>query len=194
MSVEHQRPWTLTRSALDLLLRRLHAAPETAVVEYETMRRKLVTFFELRGLVAPDVLADETLDRVARRLEQGEVVEHMRAYCYGVAKRVVLEQERARARERAALDSHGPRPPAGGDAEQAEVRIAILERCLKALPQGDRALILDYYKSNGSASGETRERLAARLGITYGSLKTRAHRIRNRLERGLRKSLEGAGE
>ena len=51
-------------------------------------------------------------------------------------------------------------------------------------------LIVGYYQGDGHGKG--RRRLAQRLGITYSSLKTRAHRIRNALEGCLHECLEAS--
>jgi hypothetical protein len=55
--------WTLNPTALASLIERLGAGDPQ---EYETIRRKLIGFLELRGALRPEVAADETLDRVAR--------------------------------------------------------------------------------------------------------------------------------
>ena len=66
--------------------------------------------------------------------------------------------------------------------ELAEARTACLERCLRKLPEQSHALIVSYYQGRGGAHLKERKVLARRLGITYESLKTRAHRIRKALE------------
>lgn len=177
--------WRLTQEAFERLLGQLGSDAESAAREYETIRRRLIDLFDWRGVVAPEALADETLDRVARKLDEGERVEHLRAYCYGVARRVVLEWEKRRAREAVALrelSRRGPHEPA----TDAEARVAALESCLRQMPAGDRELIVEYYRGEGKAHLPDRRALAARLGVTYVTLKTRAHRIRARLEAALR--------
>ena len=182
--------WSLTPEAFDRLLGRLGADAEAAAREYETIRGRLNNFFDWRGAVSPEALADETLDRVARRLDEGETVEHLRAYCYGVAKRVLLEWEKQRAREQVALRDFRPGSANDELSSTVEGRVACLERCLRELPDDSRELIVGYYQGAGRSHLEGRKLLADRLGITYATLKTRAHRIRARLEEALRGSLE----
>jgi DNA-directed RNA polymerase specialized sigma24 family protein len=184
------RRWSLTREALERLLDQLGSDSEAAAREYETTRHRLIDFFDWRGARAPEALADETLDRVARRLDEGETVEHLRAYCYGVAKRVLLESEKQRAREQVALRDFRPGPANDEVSSTVEARVACLERCLRELPDDCRELIVGYYQGAGRSHLEGRRLLADRLGITYATLKTRAHRIRARLEEALRGSLE----
>jgi DNA-directed RNA polymerase specialized sigma24 family protein len=186
MSSEPNGRWRLNREAFDRLLRRLDEAPEAAGREYEAIRRKLVYFFEIRGAVPSEALADTTIDRVAQKLDAGEPIGHLRAYFYGVAKRVLLEWEKTRAREHAAMATL-PQLTETETAEAREAQVSCLERCLGRLPDGSRELIVSYYQCGPT---EVRKGLAHRLGISYSSLKTRAHRIRCHLEACLRRCLE----
>jgi len=184
--------WSLTREAFDRLLQELGAEPEAAAREYETLRKRLISFFDWRGAEAPEALADDALDRVARKLEQHEAIENLRAYLFGVARNVWLEAEKRRARARIAVEAL-PRPVGNDTTEADEERIAQLRRCLQELPEDARALIVGYYQGAGKAHLVERKLLAQRLGITYATLKTRAHRIRVRLEECLRARLAGRG-
>ena len=60
----------LTKEALDGLLECLSADRELAAEAYEEIRRKLITFFEFRGCLTPQDQADETIHRVARRIQE----------------------------------------------------------------------------------------------------------------------------
>ena len=50
-------------------------------------------FFDWRGGWPPDECADETLDRLARKLEE-VVVDNIRQYARGIARLVLLERRR----------------------------------------------------------------------------------------------------
>lgn len=170
--------WELGRDALAALVERLGTG---GAGEYETLRRKLIGFFDLRGAGSPEVAADETFDRVARKLQDGTPVQNLRAYVFGVARRVLLEGERRERRDRVAQETwvllHGePGPDAA-----TEERFACLERCLAALPAEARALIEAYHGKGGGTAPADRAALAARLGLSDAALRTRAHRIRNEL-------------
>jgi RNA polymerase sigma factor (sigma-70 family) len=193
MSPRPQGGWTLTPQAFERLLGRLAAEPEAGAREYDAIRRKLALFFAMRGAPAAEELADESLDRLARRLDEGEPVDNVRAYVIGVAKRVLMEEAKRRGRERTYVDGHHmPAGPADADEELAERRSRCLQRCLGELPAESRALIVDYYRGEGAAYLKERKALAERLGISYVALKTRAHRVRNRLEECLRECASGA--
>lgn len=193
MTAQPSARWSLTREAFDRLLQELGPDREAAAREYETLRKRLVVFFDWRGAEAPEVLADEALDRLARRLAQHETIENVRAYLFGVARNVWLEAEKCRARARLALAA-APGPARCDEAGADEARVAHLELCLRDLPDDARALIVGYYQGAGQSHLAERKLLAQRLGITYTTLKTRAHRIRVRLEECLRSRLEGRGD
>jgi DNA-directed RNA polymerase specialized sigma24 family protein len=95
--------WVITQDAFDLLLRKLDEDRDRAGERYEAARRKLVKFFELRGSDAPEEHADETLNRVARKLAEGERIENVNAYLLGVARLVLKEVFKHHLRARAAF-------------------------------------------------------------------------------------------
>ena len=181
----------LTAHALEALLERLGPERDSAALEYEAIRGKLVDLFDRRGAsAAADVLADETLDRVARRVHEGEAVQHLRSYCYGVGKHVFLEWQKTRGRELALAPRDPVREPDDESTQAAETRITGLERCLQRLHPDARDIILAYYAGPGRTYLHERKLLAERRGISYAALKTRAHRIRIQLDDCLRRSLQ----
>jgi DNA-directed RNA polymerase specialized sigma24 family protein len=174
---------SITAEAFGRLLVRLGGDEEKAAVEYESLRRRLLLYFDARGCRDADVCADETLDRVARRLKQGERVENVTRYAHGVARRVALEALRRHQRHRAALAEWPRLPPAEG---ADEALLARLEQQIQRLPSGAGHLLVEYYRSDESSLCRNRRYLADRLGISYGALKMRIHRARLDLEAGLR--------
>jgi len=94
-SVQKQR-WVPTQKAFDKLLQQLGTNREDAGKEYEILRVKLVRFFEWRGCDAADFRADQTIDRVMRRIDEGQVISNLMGYVYGVAKRVSPSASRRR--------------------------------------------------------------------------------------------------
>jgi DNA-directed RNA polymerase specialized sigma24 family protein len=181
----------LSSQSLQALLRSLHDDPEKAAREYDCIRAKLVAFFGGWSHASSDALADEAIDRVAQKLADGLTVVNLRAYFFGVAKRVQLEAERRLATQRTALGResqyhHAPVEEVDG----AELRIDCLKRCLRKLPSDSRELILQYHRASPGPSMLARKQLATRLGVSYVNLKTRAHRIRWSLEKCVRECLQ----
>jgi DNA-directed RNA polymerase specialized sigma24 family protein len=180
----------LTQPAFERLLERLGPDREAAAREYRVVHQRLVQYFDWQGVLAPELLADETIDRVARKLDEGVTVEHLRAYVYGVGRHVLLEWRRRRALEKAADVEPRPSPTELRlAAEAAETRLVCLEQCLREIPRESRDLIVRYYQGQGKSHLKGRKVLAERLGISYATLKTRAHRVRASLEGCLRSCL-----
>jgi len=95
------RSWTLDGQSFDRLLGLLDSDRDRAGERYELIRTQLVRIFEWRGCPYPESLADETIDRVGRRLEQGEQIRAAdpALYFYGVARNVLKEYWTERRRE-----------------------------------------------------------------------------------------------
>jgi len=186
--------WSLTPSALERLLEALASDRVEASREYEDFRRRLIHFFEWRGSASSETDTDETLDRIARKLEQGEVVENLRAYARGVAVNVFLEGQRRQSRERIALHELAATPRLVVGSDDVDLRLPCLRKCLKRLSDVNRSLLVSYYDGEGRCHLTERKGLAARLGMTYSALKARAHRVRGLLEECLHECLDCKGK
>jgi len=179
--------WALSDEGLRRLLDRLGASPEESGAVYERLHGQLVDFFDWRGVPEAETAADETLDRVARRLTEGEEVRQLRSYTYGVARHVMQERLRDQLRERqAARSARALADGVAAGAASAEERQDCLVRCLGELADDERELVVAYYRTSGPLPVLDRRGLAARLGLSAGALRTRAHRLRLRLEECLR--------
>ena len=184
---DRKRHWEPNEAAFKRFLAWLDQGTDSEGARYLDIHDRLAHYFARRNCFAPDDLADETLNRVARRLEERGSIDDVEPaqYCYIMAKFVLLESLRQRQhtgwddqREAEAI------APAVADdtAEQRERTIACLERCLAARTPAERELILDYYPGDSGSASAARKRLAERLGLTANSLAIRAYRIRSRLE------------
>ena len=179
-----KKGWEPTPRAFSRFLTWLDEGVDSGGGKYLEMRRRLVAYFDRRRCVSPDELADETLSRVVRRLdEEGAITEAPPAgYCYVVAKFVFLEYLRSdEAHHRQAADIEAPLAPDPGSDAGAR-RLDCLDRCLQKLTADDRELILEYYQGEQRLRIEHRRRLAARLGMTANALTIRACRLRAKLE------------
>ena len=70
-----------------------------AADRYLEIRRNLVRLFEWRGCSTPDEYADETINRCAKKIGEGEEIRDLATYCVGVARMLLREMRRERARE-----------------------------------------------------------------------------------------------
>jgi DNA-directed RNA polymerase specialized sigma24 family protein len=189
-----KQDWVLSAEAFQRFLDWLDAGAGTPGERYLDMRRRLADYFDRKQCLRADELADETLNRVARRLEEEGAIDAATPaqYCYVVAKFVFFEYLRRGDRGAVPYDetpSPGATSPALQVAEERESdtedggrRFKCLEQCLGELPAADRGLILAYYNGERSLKIEQRRELAARFGLTPNALAIRACRIRSKLE------------
>ena len=179
-----RRDWTLSPEALGRFLLVLDQDVAVAGRKYELLRDKLIRLFEWRGCLFAEDLADETINRVVRKLDQGTDLsgQDVPRYSAGVAYRVFLEHLReVKKREPAPGDADRP-PWVPGRHETTDVRLDFLERGLARLRPDDRNLILRYYGGSPAERIRIRRKLADDLGIAANNLRIRAYRIRSRLE------------
>jgi RNA polymerase sigma factor (sigma-70 family) len=156
------------------------------------MRERLVAYFDRKNCFSPDELADETLNRVARRLEeQGKIDSESPAkFCYTIARYVFLEYLRSPTDKHVPLDeltdqrriTSGKDPWSGEEAETKERMLDCLEHCTEKLEAASRTIIVGYYFGEQRKKIENRRSIAETLGISMNALSIRACRIRNKLE------------
>lgn len=171
----------MTEQSLAKFLSLLDEDPERAGEQYEILRRKLVRFFEWRGSATQEELADETLNRLARKIDEGEAIRNPSAYIGGMARLVWLEALKEQERARGAFEEL--RASSQYSSQTDSQRVECFEFCLESLPTESRALILDYYRAEKSDKIKLRKQLAEKLGTLLNALRIRAHRIRLQLEK-----------
>lgn len=187
--------WEPTEKAFAKFLHWLDEGANSDGQRYLEVRRRLELYFDRKNCVEPTELADETLNRVARKLdENGEItgVAPLQ-YCYITAKFVFLEALRADKR----APFHRPLPAANSSnlsgqsatlleadagSDRKEKIAECLQCCLDKVSSAERDLIVEYYRGQQRSKIERRAALAARLGVTANALSIRACRVRQRLE------------
>jgi DNA-directed RNA polymerase specialized sigma24 family protein len=174
--------WTLSAEALARFLASLDPDADRAGEKYESLRLTLMKFFDWRGAHFPEDLADETINRVIRKIDEGETIRDVPTYCHGVARLVLLEKLKGPESRRADFEELPPTALAAPDPKENDERQDCFERCLKELPVESLQLILQYYGEEKREKINRRLAMAERLGIPLNALRSRAQRIRNRLE------------
>jgi DNA-directed RNA polymerase specialized sigma24 family protein len=191
--VRPKKDWVMMPWAFHRLLNWLDEGRSTDGQKYLEMRQRLVAYFDRKNCSNPDDLADETLNRIARRLEEEGAIDSETPvkYCYIVARFVFMEYLRRAQKESRTLDDMRRYPSAmsGGDEqrERKEKLLECLDRCLGELESSPRELILRYYVRKERVKIENRRLLAEALGITVNALTIRACRIRDKLEECVRR-------
>jgi DNA-directed RNA polymerase specialized sigma24 family protein len=191
---EQKKDWNLSPAAFRRLLEWLDEDADSGGRKYLEMRERLITYFDRKNCLLPDELADETLNRVARRLEEeGKIeTETPAKYCYITARFVFLESLRGKEKQNVPLDkSLNQKAVAETDEkEEKEKMLVCLENCTGKLDAANREIILDYYVGEERTKIENRRAIAARLEISVNALSIRACRIRDKLETCVKKCAE----
>jgi DNA-directed RNA polymerase specialized sigma24 family protein len=198
------RDRTLTREEFEEFLRRLDADREQSGKKYEELRSKLIRYFEFHAGSLPDVLADETINRVARKVVDGVGIDNIDAYALGVAWHIVQEYWRSNETKTISAEKLEKEPPSGipnpeeellrAETErQEEIRRKCMRQCLDELTSEELNLMRQYQMGEKSERIKNRETLAQKLGVTPIALRQRVHksrvRLRNCLERRLKRTV-----
>jgi DNA-directed RNA polymerase specialized sigma24 family protein len=181
-------PRGLGADALEGLLARLGPDREAAAGEYQRLHRRLLAFFESHGSLEPGKDADETLDRLARKLREGHVIRDVAAYLHGLARNVLREVWRRARREEGARDALRavlPAPP-------HDTRLwSCFDRCLAELGPERADLLVAYYSAARTSNRAWRVQLAASRNLSLNALRIRVFRAREALRQNLARCLAG---
>jgi DNA-directed RNA polymerase specialized sigma24 family protein len=173
----------LDRDLFEALLIRLSPSRSDAADLYNRLRTRLVHFFEWDRCNGPEDLADEVVNRVARRIAEGEEIANLPGYFLGVARLVALESRARETREKRVLAEYARHVGELDRREAADDRaVDCLDRYLERLSPDRREQLLRYYAGQQSARIAERARLAGALGIGPVALRNRMLRMRQRLE------------
>ena len=191
-TVSAKTKWSLTTQAFEKLLNAFSLDREEGAAKYEVIRQKLIRYFEWRSIAQADEYADETINRVARRIDEGQQIENLSGYFYGVAR--MVSKEALKERDRAVTIDDAPHTARQEISEHVEPdpRVICLDQCLESLPPDNGRLIIDYYQEERRAKIELRQELADSLHIPLNALRIRAHRIRVSLEKCITNCLQQA--
>lgn len=188
MDDHEQRPLAqgkLRAEEWDALLSALDPDREVAARKYETARSGLIAIFRASGFCADaEEVADETLDRVARRTYEKagteDAIVNVIAYIRAVARRVGAEFHR-----RPRLVPIDEAVTAGTsqdvDSDLDEDALDRLRGLIAELPTKDQRFILSYYDYSKPEKISQRRSLAMTTGRSAGALRVKACRIRKRL-------------
>jgi len=194
--------WTLTPDAFNRLLAWLSPNREEAGSQYEEIRQKLIYYFTKRGHPEPEKLADETLDRAARRLESGTLnysgnpIRDLTGFA-----RHVWQEDRRRPRPEPIdnpdlllardlqkiriIDGLGPRPEPidnpdlllARDLPDREVLFRCFDQCMGNLTGHSHDILTRYHQEKGHQKVVVRQLLADEAGISLATLRIRVCRM-----------------
>ena len=189
MCFRHQKKEPQSQEAYDKLISWFSLHKEN----YQDVCDSLVMFFEANKCYHPEECTTETLDRVARNLEEHKVSVAVppRPYCFGIARYVRSEYHRCKLNP---LLLPEPGPASGktpeeqkeelNDQEKSEQkRQACMEGCLQKMKPDEHNLFMTYKKQKGQFKKAARTFMALALGISPNALRQRVKRITNKLRK-----------
>lgn len=195
MARTSEKEWILTEPALNKLLSSINTNLEVSAQKYIQIQEKLIKFFEYQGCLIPEEQADETINRVIKKIDQGEVIapENINKYIHSVSVNVLREYWRKKDKQPESLEqlptdvtfSVDPKKIQEQTEEKyyKEKQLECLELCLQSLEETEQTLIYDYYQKQGREGIENRGTLAQKMGIPLLGLRVKIHRLREKLER-----------
>jgi RNA polymerase sigma factor (sigma-70 family) len=189
------KDWSLTQESFETLLDWLDSERESAGQKYETIRRRLIKIFYGRGCHDPEDLADETINRVAYKVK--EFKEPYKGdpalFFYGIAQKICLEARRKKTEQTTDLTTNQISfyiPVLDEESDEYFLQRNCLNKCLVKLSPDDRGIVIKYYASEEQTNIEHRQRLAEQSGLSLSTLRVRAFRIRQRLQKCVQNCLQ----
>lgn len=178
----------LTQTGFDKLLATLDADREQAGAKYESLRLRLIKFFEWRNCESAEELTDTVFDRVIGKITEGEQIQNIAAYSATVAQFVFKEDCRRRERFFQSIED-SPEAEISAqanefvkDAEIEDARMNCLEKCLAESSDENRRLVIAYYDTDERTMIATRKSLADKMEISLNVLRIRVCRLKAKLE------------
>ena len=189
-----KKDFALTQNDFNALLGWLSADRDEAGALYEKIREGLIRFFRFRGCADPLTLADETINRVAVKVNTFDESKNVKTitYFYGFAANVFFEYSRAAQRHEISLEEEDFSPARNLQTadDSPDARGDCLEDCLMKLPREESALVVQYYGKDKNEKFEARRKMADAMSLKMPALHTRVFRIRGVLRKCVEKCLE----
>ena len=173
------------------LLNLLHPDEAQAAVEYQNLHQRLARFFDWNNVQDPMALADEALDRLAKRAaepDSNEGVHNVSAFALGIARHL-LQEEARRQLKMAEISRHWRAMESRTQEPETEALENALQQCLGKMEPERRRLIEAYYSYSNNEKIKMHQQLAEAEGLSLNALRNRALRARQELEICVRKQL-----
>ena len=174
------------------LLGLLSSDEQEAAKKYEQIRAGLIRFFQYRGCLDAEGLADEAFNRVAVKISTVETDKNFQFlnYFYSFANKIYLEDLKKRKRLVSVYDELDKLPTNDSlECEETSPDMSCMESCLQKQPPQERMLLLKYYSFGKQERVEQRKKLADREKISIYLLHTKIARLRKPLRECLKKCL-----
>lgn len=177
--------WELNRQSFEKMLDWLDKDREIAGQKYEAIRLRLIKVLNYRGCPEGELLADEVMDRVARKIDTlAETYEGDPAYYFlNVANKIYLEYRRKTAPVELSDNLAEVPETSLKEEEDFQPEFDCLKKCLAQLPASKRDFICDYYREDKKKKLMNLRRIAKSDGVEVATLHMRAFRLRASLQK-----------
>lgn len=149
--------------------------------EYQRLRLKLIRFLEWQGCLHPEACADETLNRLARKISEEVIITDINNYARGVARLVAKEDRRKYQREEELRDYPEPQSLDSDEDPSHSLRVDCFRSCLNKLSPENRDDLIRYYEDEKNVRIRNRAELAKLKGRGPNALRISMHRLRKKI-------------
>jgi hypothetical protein len=168
----------LSQDDFDRLLKWFGPDRDVSAKRYLETHERLARLFHFKGCNCPEDLADEVMDRVAKKLPLVGIKssDHI-AVLLGYARNVLREywREEVSFGEESGLSQDSL---VVDETAHKEARSRCLDSCLGRLSEDDRWTLLEYYKYEPGKKIEHRKTMAERRQTTLNALRLKACRLK----------------
>ena len=173
----------LTQNDYDALLQWFSPNREEAGAKYEEIRNGLIRYFIFKGCSETESLADETINRVAKKLSSLKTDNNFKhiTYFYGFASKIYLESRNKPENNTTEFEPGQHSKLVAEVDDEKENRHQCLDSCLAKLSPEDSELAIEYFSREKSAKFEHRRKLAEKLNINVGTMHVRIYRLKDTL-------------
>ena len=173
----------LTQTDFDTLLQWFSPNREVAGAKYEEIRKGLIRYFSFKGCSESENLADETINRVAKKLSSLNTENNFKhiTYFYGFASKIYLESRNKAENNTTEFDPGQHSNLIVEVDDEKEDRHQCLDSCLAKLSPEERNLAIEYFSKDKSAKFEHRRKIAEKLNIKPGAMHVRIYRLKENL-------------
>jgi len=179
----------ISKENFEELLNWLAPDRENAGQIYVSIRDRLIKIFYARGCHTAEEMADETIDRITKKIKtlSATYKGNPYKYFYGVAKKVLLEYSRQPKTQE--LPANLMKTETTD--EVSEKYYECLEKCLAKMSHEHNQLIIEYYQGERKTKINRRKAMVVRMGISSQALRVRVSRMRESLQKCVSKCVDG---
>lgn len=172
----------LTKEDFEALLLWFSPDREEAGAKYEEIRNGLIRYFYYKGCAEAESLADETINRVAKKFSDFDIDNNHKhiTYFYGFAANIYFEYRKNIEKKEVQFEQNIRYKTVNDDFsdEIKETKHRCLDECLQKLAPEEKNLAIQYFCKDKGEKIEHRRKLAEQLSLRMSALHVKIHRLK----------------